>query len=174
MQQTPFTPLGQTTPAFPGTYPRALLKFPSLCTCRDALFVFLSLFPSRSMSSIMTCPWWLLFTLSNFTLDCLFKNVCYCFYFVLVSLFLSFLLSCFVFFCLVFFLFPFVSFSVLFSFPFVWFGLVSVLFYLVSFEEKSLVINFRKWHLTVILTYLLFFLFVFLGWLFLKHLILFC
>uniref|UniRef100_A0A6Q2Z0D1 K Homology domain-containing protein n=1 Tax=Esox lucius TaxID=8010 RepID=A0A6Q2Z0D1_ESOLU len=27
MQQTPFTPLGQTTPAFPGTYPQALSHF---------------------------------------------------------------------------------------------------------------------------------------------------
>ncbi|NXE40639.1 PCBP3 protein, partial [Ptilorrhoa leucosticta] len=30
MQQTPFTPLGQTTPAFPGTYPHALSRYPSL------------------------------------------------------------------------------------------------------------------------------------------------
>ncbi|NXE14792.1 PCBP3 protein, partial [Lophotis ruficrista] len=34
MQQTPFTPLGQTTPAFPGTYPHALSRSPSLLTCR--------------------------------------------------------------------------------------------------------------------------------------------
>lgn len=39
MQQTPFTPLGQTTPAFPGTYPQALSESPSLCTCRNTLFV---------------------------------------------------------------------------------------------------------------------------------------
>lgn len=39
MQQTPFTPLGQTTPAFPGTYPQALLESPSICTCRNTLFV---------------------------------------------------------------------------------------------------------------------------------------
>ncbi|NXL03494.1 PCBP3 protein, partial [Mesembrinibis cayennensis] len=32
MQQTPFTPLGQTTPAFPGTYPHALSRYPSLLT----------------------------------------------------------------------------------------------------------------------------------------------
>ncbi|NXV03641.1 PCBP3 protein, partial [Cettia cetti] len=30
MQQTPFTPLGQTTPAFPGTYPHTLSRYPSL------------------------------------------------------------------------------------------------------------------------------------------------
>uniref|UniRef100_A0A8B9I4G6 K Homology domain-containing protein n=1 Tax=Anser brachyrhynchus TaxID=132585 RepID=A0A8B9I4G6_9AVES len=36
MQQTPFTPLGQTTPAFPGTYPHALSRYPSLLTCLDA------------------------------------------------------------------------------------------------------------------------------------------
>ncbi|KAJ6665324.1 hypothetical protein lerEdw1_004373 [Lerista edwardsae] len=32
MQQTPFTPLGQTTPAFPGTYPNSLYRYPSLLT----------------------------------------------------------------------------------------------------------------------------------------------
>uniref|UniRef100_A0A8C2YBY8 Poly(rC) binding protein 3 n=1 Tax=Coturnix japonica TaxID=93934 RepID=A0A8C2YBY8_COTJA len=36
MQQTPFTPLGQTTPAFPGTYPHTLSRYPSLLTCLDA------------------------------------------------------------------------------------------------------------------------------------------
>ncbi|NXG80993.1 PCBP3 protein, partial [Baryphthengus martii] len=38
MQQTPFTPLGQTTPAFPGTYPHALSRYPSLLT-------FVTIFP---------------------------------------------------------------------------------------------------------------------------------
>lgn len=37
MQQTPFTPLGQTTPAFPGTYPAALFKCPSLSPVELAL-----------------------------------------------------------------------------------------------------------------------------------------
>ncbi|NXX74804.1 PCBP3 protein, partial [Urocolius indicus] len=32
MQQTPFTPLGQTTPAFPGTYPHTLSRYPCLLT----------------------------------------------------------------------------------------------------------------------------------------------
>lgn len=140
MQQTPFTPLGQTTPAFPGTYPRALLKFPSLCTCRDALFVFLSLFPSRSMSSIMTCPWWLLFTLLNFFCLLIFGGGGVClkmnvtaFCFVSFCFVLFFLWSCFVlfrfFFCLV-------------LFTFVLFGLVSVLFYLTSILFYLLVFNF--------------------------------
>lgn len=88
MQQTPFTPLGQTTPAFPGTYPQALFRFPSLCTSRNSLSFSFSI-SSTSWCTFTPCP--LVVALHA---DITFPFLSPCLYFVLFYEFCS--MSCFI------------------------------------------------------------------------------
>ena len=60
MQQTPFTPLGQTTPAFPGTYPRGPLESSFSLHPEKHFFLFPYLPPYLSFWHSMNWPLWFL------------------------------------------------------------------------------------------------------------------